>query len=172
MHIKKVYRNEAAETIVTPDNVADFAGKVFVLKSDIQYEVTITGTGELFDGAPVVLLSNGRHLAYSSFNRSYVLKDSAPDKWEYMNAVADAYVAWAKKNGIRVKKVPNGTSSVLVDFNGLKIYVNWERNGILLDSDYDVLIKPRIRIAGADLRKYATAEEAAAAIVDAYPPLL
>ena len=163
-------KNEAGEIIVTPANVADFAGKVFVLKSDVQYEVTITGTGELFNTVPVLLLSNGRHLMYSSFNRSYILKDAAPDKWGYMNAVADAYVAWAKKNSIRARKVPNGTSNIRVDLNGPEIYVDWDRNGILLDSDKGVLIKPRIRIPGADLRKYATPEEAAAAIVADYPP--
>jgi hypothetical protein len=172
MYIKKTYKNEAAETIVTPANVADFAGKVFVLKNEAQYEVTITGTGELFNTVPVVLLSNGRHLMYSNFNRSYILKDAAPDKWGYMNAVADAYVALAKKNGIRARKVPNGTSNIRVDFNGPGIVVDWDRNGILLDSDKGVLIKPRIRIPDADLRKYATPEEAAAAIVADYPSYL
>ena len=172
MHIKKTYKNEAAETMVTPVNVADFAGKVFVLKSDIEYEVTITGTGELFNTVPVVLLSSGRHLMYSSFNRSYVLKDAAPDRWRYMNAVADAYVSWATKNGIHAKKVPNGTSNIRIDFNGPKMWVEWNRNGILLDSTKGVLPETRAYIPGAYLRKYATPEEAAEAIVADYPPYL
>lgn len=170
MHIKKVYKNEDAS--YTRDNIRDFVGKAFVLNSNPNYEVQIAGIGDLLDGTPVVLLSNNRYLTLPNFNRSYLLKDDTFDRWAYTIAVADAYAEWGKKNGMRPKKHQNG-SYMYVDFNnGDSIGVSAGVAGITIEGDPGVFGHASIRIPASYLKKYATPEEAAAAIVADHLPYI